>query len=36
VLSRAPFDGPISLRIGRVTKTIGPALAKQLLVVSRA
>jgi DtxR family transcriptional regulator, Mn-dependent transcriptional regulator len=36
VLSRAPFDGPISLRIGRVTKTIGPALAKQILVVSRA
>jgi DtxR family transcriptional regulator, Mn-dependent transcriptional regulator len=36
VLARAPFDGPISLRIGRVTKTIGPALAKQILVVSRA
>jgi len=32
VLSRAPFDGPIALRIGRVTKTIGPGLAKQVLV----
>jgi DtxR family Mn-dependent transcriptional regulator len=34
VLSRAPFDGPISLRIGRVTKTIGPSLAKQILVAT--
>jgi DtxR family Mn-dependent transcriptional regulator len=32
VLSRAPFDGPIELRIGRATKSIGPALAKQILV----
>jgi DtxR family Mn-dependent transcriptional regulator len=32
VLSRAPFEGPIALRIGRVTKTIGPGLAKQILV----
>jgi DtxR family Mn-dependent transcriptional regulator len=35
VLSRAPFEGPISLRIGRVTKTIGPGLAKQILVAAR-
>ncbi|MDB4873624.1 MAG: DtxR family transcriptional regulator [Gemmatimonadetes bacterium] len=35
VLSRAPFEGPISLRIGRVTKTIGPGLAKQILVAVR-
>jgi DtxR family Mn-dependent transcriptional regulator len=34
VLSRAPFDGPIELRVGRVTKTIGLGLAKQILVVA--
>lgn len=34
VLSRAPFDGPIELRIGRSTKSIGPALARQILVTS--
>lgn len=34
VLSREPFEGPISLRIGRVTKTIGPGLAKQILVTA--
>jgi len=32
VLSRAPFDGPIELRIGKATKSIGPGLAKQMLV----
>jgi DtxR family Mn-dependent transcriptional regulator len=32
VVSRAPFDGPIELRVGRVTRAIGPALAKQILV----
>jgi DtxR family transcriptional regulator, Mn-dependent transcriptional regulator len=32
VLSRAPFDGPIALRVGRVTKSIGAGLAKQILV----
>ena len=32
VLSRAPFDGPIELRVGRATRSIGPALAKQILV----
>lgn len=32
VVSRAPFDGPIELRIGRVSRAIGPALAKQILV----
>jgi DtxR family Mn-dependent transcriptional regulator len=34
VVSRAPFDGPIELRIGRSTKAIGPALARQILVTS--
>jgi DtxR family Mn-dependent transcriptional regulator len=34
VLSRAPFDGPIELRVGRSTKSIGPALARQILVTS--
>lgn len=32
VVSRAPFDGPIELRVGRATRAIGPALAKQILV----
>jgi DtxR family Mn-dependent transcriptional regulator len=32
VVSRAPFDGPIELRVGRVTRAIGPALARQILV----
>lgn len=32
VLSRAPFDGPIALRVGRATRTIGPALAKRIFV----
>lgn len=32
ILSREPFDGPISLRVGRATRSIGPALAKQILV----
>ena len=32
VVARAPFEGPISLRIGRATKTIGPGLAEQILV----
>ena len=32
VLSRAPFEGPIALRVGRTTRTIGPALAKRILV----
>jgi DtxR family Mn-dependent transcriptional regulator len=32
VVSRAPFDGPIELRVGRVTRVIGPALARQILV----
>ncbi|HEY9227803.1 MAG TPA: metal-dependent transcriptional regulator [Gemmatimonadaceae bacterium] len=34
VLSRAPFDGPIELRVGRSTRAIGPALAKQILVAA--
>ncbi|HEY4219540.1 MAG TPA: metal-dependent transcriptional regulator [Gemmatimonadaceae bacterium] len=32
VLARAPFDGPISLRVGRLTRTIGAGLAKRILV----
>jgi DtxR family Mn-dependent transcriptional regulator len=32
VLARAPFDGPISLRVGRLTRSIGAGLAKQILV----
>jgi DtxR family Mn-dependent transcriptional regulator len=32
VLARAPFEGPISLRIGREVRSIGPALANQILV----
>ncbi len=32
VLSRAPFDGPIALRVGRSTRSIGAGLAKQILV----
>jgi len=32
VLARAPFDGPISLRVGRITRTIGAGLAKRILV----
>ena len=36
VLSRAPFEGPIALRVGRATRTIGPALAKRILVARAA
>lgn len=36
VLSRAPFDGPIELRVGRSTRAIGPMLAKQILVKASA
>jgi DtxR family Mn-dependent transcriptional regulator len=32
VLAHAPFDGPISLRVGRITRTIGAGLAKRILV----
>lgn len=32
VVSRAPFDGPIELRVGRATHAIGTTLAKQILV----
>jgi len=32
VVARAPFDGPIDLRIGRVVRSIGPALARQIAV----
>lgn len=32
IVSKAPFDGPITLRIGMVLHTIGPALAAQVLV----
>ncbi len=32
VVSREPFDGPITLRLGRTNRSIGPALARQILV----
>jgi DtxR family transcriptional regulator, Mn-dependent transcriptional regulator len=32
VVAREPFEGPIALRIGSETRTIGPALAVQILV----
>jgi DtxR family Mn-dependent transcriptional regulator len=32
VKSRAPFDGPITLSVGRHELSIGPALAAQVLV----
>ena len=32
VVARAPFDGPIDLRVGRVVRSIGPALARQIAV----
>lgn len=34
VIARAPFDGPIDLKIGRVVRSIGPALARQIAVGS--
>ena len=34
VIARAPFDGPIDLRVGRVVRSIGPALARQIAVAS--
>ena len=32
VVAREPFDGPIALRVGKETRTIGPALATQIRV----
>ena len=32
IVSKAPFDGPITLRIGSVLHSIGPALAAQVMV----
>jgi DtxR family Mn-dependent transcriptional regulator len=32
IVAREPFDGPIALRVGADTRTIGPALATQILV----
>ncbi|HEY2732722.1 MAG TPA: metal-dependent transcriptional regulator, partial [Polyangiales bacterium] len=32
VLEHAPFDGPISLRVGRAVRAIGAGLARQILV----
>ena len=32
VLAHEPFDGPITLRIGDTDRTIGPAVAQQVLV----
>jgi DtxR family Mn-dependent transcriptional regulator len=35
VVDRAPFGGPITLAIGRVTRVVGPALAERILVRPR-
>ena len=35
VTSRAPFEGPITLLVNRVTQTIGPSLASRVLVANR-
>jgi DtxR family Mn-dependent transcriptional regulator len=35
VASRAPFEGPITLKVGAATKAIGAELASQILVVRR-
>lgn len=32
VIAREPFDGPIALRVGKHNRTIGPALASQVMV----
>jgi DtxR family Mn-dependent transcriptional regulator len=32
IVSKAPFDGPITLRIGMTLHSIGPALAAQVMV----
>ena len=32
MLSRAPFDGPLTLRIGKNEQVVGPNLAAQVLV----
>ncbi len=34
VLARAPFDGPITLRIGQRESNVGPQLARQILVAA--
>jgi Fe2+ transport system protein FeoA len=36
VKSRAPYDGPITLGVGRDEMSIGPALAAHVLVSPRA
>lgn len=35
VVDRAPFGGPITLKIGAVTRAVGPALAERVLVRPR-
>jgi len=32
VVERAPFGGPITLRVGDTTRAVGPALAERVLV----
>jgi DtxR family Mn-dependent transcriptional regulator len=34
IVAREPFDGPIALKLGNAHRTIGPALASQILVAS--
>ncbi len=36
LLARAPFDGPLTLRVGSHEQAIGPALARQVLVDVRS
>lgn len=36
VLSKAPFDGPLTLRIGSTESQVGPRLAEQVLVAAAA
>ncbi|MCU0633383.1 MAG: metal-dependent transcriptional regulator [Gemmatimonadaceae bacterium] len=35
LLARAPFEGPLTLRVGGEERLVGPALARQVLVESR-
>jgi len=32
LVDRAPFDGPLTVRVGRVTRQLGPSLAAQILI----
>jgi DtxR family Mn-dependent transcriptional regulator len=32
LVARAPYDGPLTVRLGRTTRQLGPALAAQILI----